>query len=96
MGLTGAILGDIAGSKWEFTNNRGRLFTIPNLFEHDSYFTDDTVMSIATMDAIENNLPFDATYKKWGKKYPDAGYGPSFYGSLNNEEQGPYNSLGNG
>lgn len=96
MGLTGAILGDIAGSKWEFVLHRTKEFTISNLFEKDCCFTDDTVMSIATMDAVENNIPFDVAYRKWGKKYPDAGYGPAFYQWLNNDDCGPYNSLGDG
>lgn len=83
MGIVGAILGDIAGSKWEYTNNRGRLFTIPSLFDDDSYFTDDTVMSIATMEAILNkDYNFEKYYVKYGKMYPDLDYGSAFRGWL--------------
>ena len=39
--MLGAIIGDIAGSRYEFTNIKSKSF---NLFEK-CYFTDDTVMT---------------------------------------------------
>lgn len=42
--MLGAIIGDIIGSVYEFDNTRK--FDFP-LFDVDSYFTDDSVMSFA-------------------------------------------------
>ena len=46
--MLGAILGDIAGSRLEFVNNRKR----PDvLFSEGSFPTDDTLMTIAAFKA---------------------------------------------
>ena len=100
--MYGAILGDIIGSPYE-----GISFstTITNLFLEESTFTDDTIMTIAVADALTNidingndddiRNAVANSMKKWGLKYPNAGYGGSFYTWLyiGNE---PYYSYGNG
>lgn len=112
MGIIGAILGDIAGSKYEMTPSQE---TIYDLFDNGCRFTDDTIMSIATMDAIHHRRNFEKYYVKYGKKYPDAGYGSAFRTWVFADEQlydaeiwdklhpdgvkherKPYNSYGNG
>ena len=100
MGLIGAVLGDIAGSPFEFQNsvpwwqNDGEY----DLFGHvGQSFTDDTVMSIACADTIlSGSDDFAAFYRKWGAKYPDMDYGWLFRKWLENAEEGAYNSFGNG
>ena len=47
--LYGAIGGDIIGSVYEFNNVKTKDFP---LFTPESTFTDDTIMTIATADAI--------------------------------------------
>lgn len=97
MGLTGAILGDIAGSRIEFLNEQ--FLDVHHgyeLFQADCSFTDDTVLSLATVDAILNRTSFANSYRKFGRKYPDAGYGGMFEGWLFHDNQGAYNSFGNG
>jgi ADP-ribosylglycohydrolase len=98
MGIRGAILGDIAGSRWEF--NRGRKpcdWKNTLLFETDSKFSDDTVMSIACKRAIDDaSLDFEHYYRMFGNKYPNAGYGGMFGRWLKDEDMGPYGSFGNG
>lgn len=42
--MIGAIIGDIAGSRFEFDNYRNTDFEI---FHRESFFTDDTVCTIA-------------------------------------------------
>jgi len=100
--MLGAIIGDIAGSKYEWKNNRTKNF---ELMGPGCRFTDDTVMTIAVLDALmenERNLKNDLsniTVKKmqeYGNKYPDAGYGGMFRKWLKMENPQPYGSWGNG
>jgi len=94
--MLGAILGDIIGSRFEFSNLRKGKSEEFDLFTKECYFTDDTVMTIATADAILNNKDFTKTYQEWGRKYPDRGYGEMFYSWLFENNPKPYNSFGNG
>lgn len=102
--MYGAILGDIIGSPYEFDQgNKTKNFP---LFSELSEFTDDTVLTIAVAEAFLNSLP-DSTdeqikenlvhsFKKYGSRYPDAGYGARFAMWLYINNPAPYNSLGNG
>lgn len=47
--LLNTIAGDIIGSKYEFNNIHTKDF---ELFQDDMYYTDDTVLTIATVDAL--------------------------------------------
>ena len=94
--MIGAILGDIIGSRFEFSELRKNKSEEFDLFTKDCYFTDDTVMTIATADAILNNKDFTKTYQEWGRKYPDRGYGGMFHSWLFEDNPKPYNSFGNG
>ncbi len=99
MGVIGAILGDIAGSRWEFAPNPAfgvRKTMSYDLFTDSSEPTDDTIMTIACMDACHHDNKYEKYYRKYGKLYPDAGYGRNFRQWLNNKKMGPYNSYGNG
>lgn len=73
--MKGAIIGDIIGSAF---NTDKRLTTEFQLFKPISSFTDDTILTIATADAIINNTNFKAAAKKWIEKYPNAGYNNDF------------------
>lgn len=92
----GAIIGDVVGSKFEFNNHRNKVF---NLF-NESFFTDDTVLTIASIDWLLHyeHTSENATLciKKWCKNYPHRGYGGRFRAWLRSESNEPYNSLGNG
>ena len=92
--MTGFIFGDIVGSVYE---NRGNS-ALPDfdLFHAYAKFTDDTVLSIATAEALLHSSDFKASYLKWGRKYPAAGYGGSFTNWLASSSPQPYNSFGNG
>ena len=96
--MLGAIIGDIAGSKYEFSNIRTDRF---DLLSKGCSFTDDTVCTIANMDWLlhgDKKDPLSATeyLRKWTRRYPYAGYGGRFYRWLAMEETKPYNSWGNG
>ena len=101
MGLTGAILGDIAGSRWEFASlNEKRKTKNYDLFTDKNYYTDDTVMSIACKDAVKKAGLFGPNFTKYmrmyGRRYPNAGYGASFSRWLESNKPKPYFSFGNG
>ncbi|MBR2835134.1 MAG: ADP-ribosylglycohydrolase family protein [Coriobacteriales bacterium] len=101
--MIGAILGDMIGAPYEFDrSNKTKEFP---LFGWESKFTDDTVMTIAVAEAllgstdksddeIKSALVF--SMHKWGKRYPDAGYGGRFFCWLRSEDPEPYGSYGNG
>ena len=86
MGIKGSILGDIAGSYYEYTSNRPSAQDSYNLFdEKKCYFTDDTVMAIAAMEACNNKNNFIHCFQELGRTYPDAGYGAKFGGWIYNK-----------
>jgi ADP-ribosylglycohydrolase len=91
--IIGAIAGDIIGSIYERYNIKTTEFP---LFRPENRFTDDSVLTVATMYAITNHVGYTQAYKTFGKKYPRAGYGHSFRLWLNSDDTEPYNSWGNG
>lgn len=91
--MLGAIIGDIAGSIYEFNNHKSREF---EFFGPGADFTDDTVCTIAVADALlHNKPPGDALYE-WCARYPGRGYGGMFAQWLRAWQPRPYNSFGNG
>ena len=102
--MYGAILGDIIGSPFEY--DRGEKTKDFKLFSRRSYFTDDSVMTLAVAEALLK-VGFDATVEEieeavitsmqiWGRRYPHAGYGGYFSQWLRLKHPQPYNSFGNG
>lgn len=93
--MYGAILGDIIGSKYEFRKDKHLKYNFP-LFSDGCEFTDDTILTIATMDCMLNNdSDYGQYYHKWGNKY-NSSYGTSFRRWLKSAYPMPYNSFGNG
>ena len=102
--MYGAILGDMIGAPYEFDRG-GKTKEFP-LFVAGSRFTDDTVMTIAVADALLSTEPgasddvicstITEAMRRWGRKYPHAGYGGRFGGWLWSKEPKPYGSYGNG
>ncbi|MFP4363068.1 MAG: ADP-ribosylglycohydrolase family protein [Spirochaetia bacterium] len=91
--MIGAIAGDIIGSVYEWNSIKKKNFP---LFSWGCKFTDDSVLSIAVAAAILQNKPYKESISKWGRKYPNAGYGGSFSRWLMSSDPQPYNSWGNG
>lgn len=91
--MWGAIIGDVVGSLFERFNHKSKDF---ELFHALSHYTDDTVMTIATMDALLRNIPFEVAYKEWYRKYPKAGYGQRFREWGKDDSYEPLRSYGNG
>jgi ADP-ribosylglycohydrolase len=91
--MTGAIAGDIAGSRFEFSNH---LSTDFELFTDDCTFTDDTICTVAIADALLKGIPFGQSLRYWCRQYPYVGYGGLFSLWLWSDSPEPYNSFGNG
>ena len=91
--MLGAIAGDIIGSVYECSPIKSTEFP---LFQPDSTFTDDTVLTVAVAHSILSGTDYATSLKAFGLKYPNAGYGGSFIGWLFSEGDQAYNSWGNG
>ena len=94
--LLGAIVGDIVGSVYEWNNIKTKDFP---LFRDDCFFTDDSVMTCAVAEGIMNGgeeKNFIAAMQKYGRMYPDSGYGVHFDQWLHSDDPQPYHSFGNG
>ena len=98
--LMGAILGDIAGSIYEFDSHKS---TDINLQDKRMDYTDDTIMTIAVADWILNDKRHTMNglvegMQQWGRRYPHpmGAYGNMFSQWLRSDNPMPYNSWGNG
>ncbi|GHT49908.1 hypothetical protein AGMMS49982_04240 [Bacteroidia bacterium] len=93
--ILGAITGDIIGSVYERTNTKRTDFP---LFSDACRFTDDTVLSVATMECLlSDKRDYTYVYQKYARNYPKSGFGGMFRRQWMNEDNPkPYNSFGNG
>jgi ADP-ribosylglycohydrolase len=91
--ILGAIAGDVIGSVYEFHNERR---TDIDLFGPKTTFTDDSVLTVATMDVLLNGGDYTKTYQSYGRKYPNRGWGGNFHYWIHAAKPEPYNSFGNG
>ncbi len=93
--MLGAIVGDVIGSRFEFNNTRNYHF---KLFADECSFTDDTICTVAIMDAIVSGKSYQEKILEWCRQFPNpmGGYGVSFAQWLRSENPQPYNSFGNG
>lgn len=65
--MLGAIIGDVIGSRFELNNLKDTNF---KLFTEESKFTDDTVLTVATANAILNKITdYGLCYKSYAKAY---------------------------
>jgi len=94
----GAILGDIAGSAYEFDNCRR---TDIDLFPPSADVTDDSILTLAVARWLldgpgDDPAPLALLLHRFGNQYPFGGYGGRFAHWLSAPSPAPYNSLGNG
>jgi len=91
--ILGAIAGDIIGSSYECNNVKSLDF---ELFTNDTFFTDDSVLTTATMFAILHHVDYTQVYQNFCRRYPHRGYGDNFKKWVYAKNPKPYNSFGNG
>ena len=102
--MTGAIIGDVVGSRFEFDNYKSKDF---EMFHTECDFTDDTVMTVAIAKALMDYYRRYSDIELFkhrlvevmhevGRRYPQCGYGGRFLEWMMKYHTEPYNSYGNG
>lgn len=99
--LTGGLIGDIVGSRFEHENCKRKDF---EFFHADCCPTDDSIMTLAIADAVMNSLDSGTDLSKcaidsmrlYGSIYYDFGYGRRFFDWIFSDDPKPYGSYGNG
>ncbi|MBP3656335.1 MAG: ADP-ribosylglycohydrolase family protein [Clostridia bacterium] len=99
--MIGALIGDIAGSRFEWNNHRSKEF---EFFAKDCLCTDDSIMSIAAAKALlesdEDFTDLSAQAVRWmrevGRRYPEGWYSRRFKAWLMSEDPQPYEARTNG
>lgn len=101
--MIGAIIGDIAGSAYEFSSIKTRDFP---LMPMGSMYTDDSLMTIAIAQALNCAFESGASFQNSAiicmrsmamrYPYPKGGYGYQFGKWLFSPHSNPYGSYGNG
>ena len=100
--MIGAIIGDIVGSPYEGGHKASVTSKEFPLFRPESRFTDDSVLTCATAQALlhPSFLPFPrrfaSQYKNWAVRYPDRGYGSKFKLWMKEPKYTVVNSYANG
>ena len=58
--MYGAIIGDLAGSIYEYDQiNKVKSIKMNKLIEDNAFYSDDTILTMAILDAILNNIDYD-------------------------------------
>ncbi len=93
--MIGAIIGDIAGSRFEFNPTNDYHF---ELFTDECGYTDDTICTVAIADAVLHHKDYGQTLHEWCRRYPHpkGAYGNSFRQWVLSDNPQPYGSYGNG
>lgn len=103
--MWGAVIGDLAGSIYEYEQIKGvKKVDNKEIIPHKAFYSDDTILTIAILDAIEHDKDYEKYLRMYGMKYamykPDfapyfrTSFAPGFIKWLKNESEG--NSIGNG
>lgn len=98
--MYGAILGDIIGSRFEFSNIKSKNF---ELFNDKCRFTDDTILTCSAADWIINGGSAEEKLILWAKKYINntnpsghAAFSSGFMNWVNSDNRQPYQAKTNG
>jgi ADP-ribosylglycohydrolase len=93
--ILGAISGDVIGSIYERARIKSTVFP---LFTEQSRFTDDTVLTVATMEnLLSDKKDYTFYYQKYARQHSHRGFGKYFREQwMFSENPQPYNSWGNG
>ena len=91
--MWGAVIGDIAGSRFEGSRGGPKDF---ELFHRLCTYTDDTVCTAAVADIIVNDRRPESALQRWCRRHPGRGYGGFFGKWIGSAVPSPYGSFGNG
>lgn len=105
--MWGAIIGDFSGSIYEYEQTKTiSEISIDSLILSNSFYSDDTILTVAILEAVLNDKDYEFYLKKYAKmfqnykpnfepyfKHP---FSPSFLKWVNNSETNLGTSRGNG
>lgn len=91
--MLGAMIGDIVGSVFEWHNIKTTDFVF---LKDECFYTDDTVLTAATAQALMTDGDYTRAYQDFAQRYPGRGYGGNFSQWIWAEDPQPYKSWGNG
>jgi ADP-ribosylglycohydrolase len=75
--MWGAVIGDLAGSIYEFDQvKNAKQVEVKELMPGDSFFSDDTILTVAVLDAINNDRDYEKYLKAYATKFIE--YKPNF------------------
>lgn len=75
--MYGAILGDLAGSIYEYEQTKKIMpIKVDELIPEKAFFSDDTILTVAVLDAILNDRDYDNYLRKYIREYQT--YKPNF------------------
>lgn len=70
--MIGAVIGDLAGSIYEFSQVKvHKSIEMGNVIEENSFISDDTILTVAIADAILNKTSYEEKLKEYVVKYGD-------------------------
>jgi ADP-ribosylglycohydrolase len=91
--MLGSFVGDFVGSAYEHAEIKG--FNLP-LVTSLSNFTDDSIMTAATIDSLLNKKSFDESLLSWCSKRRDQGFSETLKAFMDGEDISYIESYGNG
>lgn len=75
--MWGAVIGDLAGSIYEFDQvKNAKPVEVKELMPENSFFSDDTILTVAVLDAINNDRDYEKYLKAYATKFLE--YKPDF------------------
>lgn len=103
--MWGSIIGDLAGSIYEYSQIKEVTpIVVDELIKEESFYSDDTILTIAVLDAILNDRDYNKYLREYGKRsisyrpdvtpYFKTSFSPGFIKWLTSDEVGC--SMGNG
>ncbi|MBE6147233.1 MAG: hypothetical protein E7168_02740 [Firmicutes bacterium] len=103
--MWGAIIGDLAGSIYEYDQvKKVSNILVDELIVDESFFSDDTILTVAILDAILEDKNYENYLRKYGKEYLDylpdhqpyfkTSFSPGFITWIKGDK--PCYSIGNG
>ena len=103
--MWGSIIGDLAGSVYEFSQIKEVTpVVVDDLIRDDAFYSDDTILMVAIIDAILNDRDYNKYLREYGLEFIDykpdvtpyfkTSFSPGFIKWLKGNEEGL--SMGNG
>ena len=75
--MYGAIIGDLAGSIYEYEQlKKIKPVRIKNIIEKNSFYSDDTILTIAVLEAVLNDKNYEKYLRDYIMKFSN--YKPNF------------------